>query len=160
MTLFLPLWTGWIAIKDGDDHARALFDQHYSRYFYADGRKPKLFVGPGEKMVLTTADRLAIFVWRKFQSADGQLGVNCAVFSNRGPELSSDLIRQADALADARWPGERHFTYVSAKKTASRRSKNGKPGQCFIHAGWRPCGITKRRKLHILERLPEQAPAG
>lgn len=154
MTLFLPLWTGWVAIKDGDDVARAQFDGHYSRYFYADGRKPKLFVGPGEKMVLTTPDRLALFVWRKFKSGDGQLGVNCAVFSNRGPELSSDLIRHADILADLRWPGERHFTYVNPRKTASRRSRHAEPGACFIHAGWRVCGITKRRKLTILERLP------
>ena len=30
---------GWIEVRDGNDTARALFDRHYSRYFYADGRK-------------------------------------------------------------------------------------------------------------------------
>lgn len=147
MTLFLPLWTGWIPIRDGDDAARALFDLHYSRYFYADGRKPKLFVGPGQKMVLTTQCRRALFVWRKFISGDGQEGINCAVFTNRGGGLSSELICQADALADARWPGERHFTYVDPKKVASAN-----PGYCFKMAGWRLCGVTKHRKLLILER--------
>lgn len=163
MTMFLPLWTGWVTIKDGDDHARELFDQHYSRYFYADGRKPKLFVGPGEKMVLTTPDRLALFVWRKFRSADDQEGINCAVFSNRGPDLSSDLIRQADVLADIRWPGERHYTYVNSRKTTARRGKTSPVGACFVHAGWTLLPeVTKSRKLHILAREPDDAvaPAG
>lgn len=144
--LFLPMWD-WVLIKDGNQHARELFGRHYSRYTYADGREPKLFVGPGEKMVLTTPCRRALFVWRKFISADGQQGINCAIFRNEGAGLSSDLIRQADALADDRWPGERHFTYVNPRKI---RSSN--PGFCFISAGWRKCGITKKRKYTILER--------
>jgi hypothetical protein len=88
-------------------------------------------------------------VWRKFLSADGQQGVNCAVFRNEGAGLSSDLIRAADALADQRWPGERHYTYVNPRAV---RSTN--PGFCFLQAGWRRCGITKHRKLLILEREP------
>ena len=97
-----PLWR---AIKDGDDEARAFFDRHYSRKRYADGRTPVLFVGPGEKLVLVTPCRLALFVWRLFRSDDGQEGVNCAVFRNESSHLSSVLIRAADAVADARWPG-------------------------------------------------------
>jgi hypothetical protein len=62
-----------------------LYDRHYSKYHYADGRRPKLFVGPGEKMVLLTTDHLALFAWRKFRSMDGQQGVNCAIFRNEGP---------------------------------------------------------------------------
>jgi hypothetical protein len=143
------LLRGWVLTADGDDTARVIFDRHYSRYRYADGRKPLLFVGPGEKMVLVRHDARALFVWRRFVSADGQQGVNCAVFRNEGPELSSQLIREADALADARWPGERHYTYVAAKRI---RSSN--PGCCFKAAGWRRCGETKWRKLTILERLP------
>ena len=139
---------GWIEVRDGNDTARNIFDRHYSRYRYADGRKPLIFVGPGEKMVLLTPDALALFVWRKFISADGQQGINCAIFRNEGPKQSSELIRQADALADERWPGERHYTYVNAKKI---RSTN--PGCCFKMAGWRFCGMTKRRGYHILERL-------
>jgi hypothetical protein len=139
---------GWIEVRDGNDSARNIFDRHYSRYRYADGRKPLIFVGPGEKMVLLMPDALALFVWRKFISADGQQGVNCAIFRNEGPKQSSDLIRQADAIADERWPGERHYTYVNAKKI---RSTN--PGFCFKMAGWQSCGMTKRRGYHILERF-------
>jgi hypothetical protein len=137
----------WIEVRDGNDTAREIFDQHYSRYFYADGRKPKLFVGPGEKMVLLTPDALALFVWRLFISMDHQTGVNCAVFRNEGSALSSDLIRQADNIAWDRWPREsRHYTYVNAKKVRHKRD----PGRCFLRAGWRYCGFTKGG-LRILE---------
>lgn len=141
----------WIPVRDGDDRARGLFDRHYSRYRYADGRRPRLFVGPGEKLVLLTPRCDALFVWRRFRSMDHQVGVNCAVFRNEAPEryLSSDLIRQAMTIAWQRWPGERLYTYVAPKRI---RSTN--PGACFKAAGWRVCGRTKHRRLLILEALP------
>lgn len=139
----------WYSLKDGDPMARSLFDRHYSRYFYADGRKPKLFVGPGQKMVLMTCDGTALFVWRKFISGDGQQGVNCAIFRNEGRILSSSLILEAEGLAWQRWPGERLYTYINPKGI---RSSN--PGYCFIKAGWTKVGITKVNKLIILEKPP------
>lgn len=139
----------WIEMKDGNDTCRHIFDRHYSRYFYKDGRKPKLFVGPGQKMVLLTPCAKALFVWRKFIDASGQTGVNCAIFRNEGAGLSSSLINEADRLADIRWPMERHYTYVSQTKVQSSN-----PGYCFLKAGWKKCGITKTRKLLIFERLP------
>lgn len=145
---FLDVFDGpWIPIKDGDETARNLFDRHYSRYRYRDGRRPKLFVGPGSKLVLITPCARALFVWRKFQSRDNQPGVNCAIFRNEGAGQSSDLIRAAEIHAWERWPGERLFTYVNADKV---RSTN--PGYCFQCAGWRPCGITKVHRLWILEK--------
>jgi len=140
---------GWIEVKDGNDTMRDIFNRHYSRYRYADGRKPLIFIGPGEKMPLITADATAIFVWRKFISADGQQGINCAVFRNEGNRRSSDLIRAADRLADERWPGERHYTYVNPERI---RSSN--PGYCFKMAGWKLSGVTKWNKHLILERVP------
>lgn len=89
-------------------------------------------------MVLMTERCDALFVWRRFISDDGQEGVNCAVFRNEGPLLSSELIREADALARDRWPGERHYTYVDP---GAVRSTN--PGYCFLRAGWHRCGVTK-----------------
>lgn len=136
----------WTEVRDGNPSAWEIFQRHYSRYIYADGRKPVLFVGPGEKMVLLTSDARALFVWRKFISADAQQGVNCAIFRNEGKELSSLLIRAAMKLAWQRWPGERLYTYVNPRKI-----KSPNPGFCFIAAGWRRCGITKTRKLIILE---------
>jgi hypothetical protein len=140
---------GWIPVRDGNDSARAIFHRHYSHKPYKDGRKPLLFTGPGGKLVLLWPDARALFVWRRFISGDGQQGINCAVFRNEGASRSSDLIRAADAFADERWPGERHYTYVNPRKI---RSTN--PGFCFMMAGWRRCGITKHNKLIILERSP------
>ena len=151
---FLDLMpTRWIVAKDGDPTARDLFRQHYSYRPYADGRDPALFVGPGEKLVLLTADANALFVWRRFISGDSQQGVNCAVFRNESAVRSSDLIAEADALADAHWPGERHYTYVNPRKI---RSTN--PGCCFKAAGWRHCGETKWNRLVILAREAKQEP--
>ena len=139
----------WHLSRDGDDAVREIFDRHYSRYHYADGRKPKLFCGPGQKMVLITEAADAIWVWRKFIDASGQQGVNNAIFRNEGPILSSLLIADAENLAWERWPGERLYTYV---QPSGIRSSN--PGACYKKAGWKTCGLTKWRKLVILEKLP------
>lgn len=139
-----PLW--WLT-KDGDLDCLALYERHYSAYHYADGRQRKLFVGPGEKVVLRTERADALFVWRNFIDDSGQDGINCAVFRNESSHRSSDLIRQADAIADCLWPDRRHYTFVRAEAV---RSTN--PGFCFQQAGWRKCGMTKSG-LVILERL-------
>jgi hypothetical protein len=132
--------------KDGDVACLALYERHYSAYRYRDGRERKLFVGPGEKVVLRTAAADAVFVWRKFIDDSGQEGINCAVFRNESPHRSSDLIRQADSIADCVWTDRRHYTYVNAERIASSN-----PGFCFIAAGWKRCGRTKGG-LRVLER--------
>lgn len=128
----------WFLTKDGDASCLELYERHYSCYRYADGRRRTQFVGPGESIVLRSGDCDAMFVWRKFIDDSGQQGINCAVFRNEGPHKSSELIRQADAIADFVWPGERHYTYVDPKAV---RSAN--PGFCFMAAGWRRAGMTK-----------------
>lgn len=138
-----PLW--WIT-KDGDKTVLALYERHYSAYRYRDGRVRRLFAGPGEKIVLRTARGDAGFVWRNFISDDGQHGINCAFFRNEGEILSSELIRQADAIADAAWSCRRHYTYVDPKAVRSRN-----PGFCFKVAGWVAAGISQSGKL-ILQR--------
>jgi hypothetical protein len=146
---FLPFFTDvWVEVRDGNQAGQQLFSRHYSKYIYKDGRRPKLFVGPGSKMVLITQDGKALFVWRKFISGSGESGVNCAVFRNEGGQQSSMLILEAEKLAWQRWPGERLYTYVNAKMV---RSVN--PGYCFKKAGWKICGETKKRKLLIFEKV-------
>jgi hypothetical protein len=156
--------TEWLPSKDANPTARAIFETHYSYRPYADGRRPRHFVGPGEKMVLLTPNADALFVWRKFISGDGQEGVNCAAFHNDSTALSSNLILTAESLARSRWPGERFYTYVNPKKlrTARKRQKHGEPsaeycpwppGRCFLEAGWRRCGLTKHNKLWIFEKI-------
>lgn len=138
-----PLW--WLT-RDGDKTCLAMYGRHYSAYQYRDGRKRTQFVGPGEKVVLRTAAGDAFFVWRKFIDDSGQQGVNCAAFRNESAHRSSELIRQADAIADCLWPDTRHYTYVNSQAV---RSSN--PGFCFLMAGWRRCGRTNGG-LIVLER--------
>ena len=133
---------------DGDADCLALYERHYSAYRYRDGRVRKLFMGPGEKIVLRTLSADAFFGWRKFIDDSGQQGINCAFFRNEGPLTSSELIRQADKIADFIWPNSRHYTYVNPQAI---RSNN--PGFCFIKAGWKRCGHTKGGLL-ILEKAP------
>lgn len=152
---FLSLFTEtWVEVRDGNAAGRELFKRHYSKYHYKDGRQPKLFVGPGFKCVLITPDGKAVFVWRKFHSADGQQGINCAVFRNEGTQLSSSLILEAEKIAWHRWPGERLYTYVNSEKV-----KSANPGFCFKKADWKICGITKKKQLLIFEKLPMPVPA-
>lgn len=138
----------WLEFKDGNSQGIALYERHYSAHHYADGRERKLFAGPGHKTVLLTQDGAGLFVWRKFIDDSGQQGVNCAVFRNEGALQSSDLIREAMAIAWMRWPGERLYTYVDPEEV---RSSN--PGYCFLMAGWMRAGVTKGGLL-ILEALP------
>jgi len=154
---FEPLW--WLT-KDGDADCLALYERHYSAHRYADGRVRKLFAGPGEKVVLRTERGDAFFVWRRFKddcidprTGERQQGINCAAFRKEGAYCSSDLIRQADAIADCLWPDRRHYTYVNPK-----RIKSGLPGACFLRAGWRYIRISGRRwrtqsGLIVLERV-------
>lgn len=147
----------WYPVKDGDPAAYAIMRRHYSFQAYQDGRRHNLynrnrhlFVGPGEKLVLMTSDYKALFVWRKFINKSGQAGVNCAVFRNEGPHLSSELILEAEQLAWRRWPGERLYTYVDASQVQSAN-----PGYCYKVAGWRFCGRSQKRGLHILEKFTQ-----
>lgn len=147
----------WLPMRDGDARGLYLYRRHYS-WESSHKRGPDTrFVGPGDRMVLLTADARALFVWRaERHRRDDQTGINCAAFRNEGPVLSSLLIREACDLAWARWPGERLYTYVDSRRIQSRH-----PGYCFLRAGWdyvrgddgRPV-LTKVNRLHILERRP------
>lgn len=145
-----PLW--WLS-QDGDLDCLEMYERHYSAYRYRDGRKRKLFVGPGEKVVLRTERADACFVWRKFIDDSGQQGINCAVFRNESPHQSSCLIQQADQIADCLWPDSRHYTYVDTEKVRSRN-----PGYCFLVAGWRRCGWTKSGLLILARVAPQSLP--
>lgn len=134
----------WIETRDADPEARRLADNHYSR----KTKGSKYFCGPGEKLVLITPDKKALFIWRKNKVRwDGQDGIECALFRNEGAGISSELIKEAVKLAQKRWPRERLFTYVRPDAI-----KSTDPGFCFKKSGWEVIGTNKgRRKLLILE---------
>lgn len=137
----------WWVTKDGDESVLDLYERHYSAHQYRDGRVRRLCVGPGEKIVLRNPGGTAGFIWRNFVCDRGETGINCAFFRNESEALSSDLVRQADQIADHVWSCRRHYTYVDASKVTSRN-----PGFCFLVAGWRRCGMSASGKL-ILERI-------
>ena len=148
--LAFPGESVWIPTRDGDFTVRGIFDRHYSRRKNKNANQSLGFVGPGEKIVLRTAEADAIFIWlRQKYRQDDQSGVNCSVFRNEGARRSSELIRLACDIGWERWPGKRLFTFVDGGKV---RSSN--PGFCYLMAGWRKCGTTKRG-LQILEILPD-----
>jgi hypothetical protein len=62
--------------------------------------------------VLRTERADALFVWRVFIDDSGQSGVNCAVFRNESRHQSSQLIRQADQIADVLWPDSTELYYA------------------------------------------------
>ncbi|HGY89650.1 MAG TPA: hypothetical protein ENK43_00610 [Planctomycetes bacterium] len=140
-----PLW--WIT-RDGDLDCLELYERHYSAHRYADGRQRTRFTGPGETLVLRTKAGDAMLVWRRFVDGSGECGINCAVFRNESAHRSSDLIRQADAIADRVWACRRHYTYVNPEKIASTN-----PGFCFLAAGWRRLDRRTGSGLRILERI-------
>lgn len=151
-------WLGcyWLPVKDGDPRVSALYRRHYSCYQYADNRRSNLsyrnrhlVMGPGEKLILMTISCDAVFGWRKFIDASGQVGVNCSFFRNEGEHLSSGLILEAERHAWSKWPNQRLYTYVNPSKIISSN-----PGYCFKKANWKNAGITKINKLIILEKLP------
>lgn len=139
----------WYITKDGDKTCLALYLRHYSSAKRPAGKRLAQFVGPGEHIVLRTGDGDAVFVWRRYidDTKPPQSGVECSLFRNEGQVQSSQLIRQADAIADFCWPGQRHYTKVNPRAV---RSLN--PGFCFVASGWRKSGMT-RGGLIILERL-------
>lgn len=154
----IPGWN-WYRVSGADPRAVALYSRHYSATKNGKGPQDWLrsgIMGSGEGFTLLTQQGDALFGWRHdlVPRLDKETGVNCTVFRNEGPLLSSDLIREADDLADAHWEGLRHFTYVDGTMVNS-----GLPGACFLAAGWRYVrehGHRKRsqRGLLILERLP------
>jgi len=147
---------GWLEVLDGNPTARDLFARHYSNRYRVPGRKqPRLIIGPGFKLLLITADALSVCSWRKADiRQDGQTGVECNIFRREGGELATDLLRAAMVRAWHRFPGERFFTFVDPREVKPTwRASRPTWGHCFYQAGWRFCGITKKR-LHILECMP------
>lgn len=150
----------WWYTTDQDVTLLAMHARHYSKRPYADERAVFQCMGPGDKVALRTKQCDAIWGWRKFiddcidvRTGERQQGINCAFFRNEGATRSSDLVRAADAIADATWADRRHYTYVDPK-----RVRSGLPGACFLAAGWRYVRFKGRRvrtksgKL-ILERV-------
>jgi hypothetical protein len=149
----------WSLSHSQDPRARALADRHYNRQKVGSPR----FVAPGSPLVLLagdTAEAEALWVSllqeEEYVDHDWPGAWVCSAFRNEGAFLSSDLIREAVACTRWRWPdvpAQGLITFVNPKKI---RSSN--PGFCFLRAGFRRAGETKKRKLVVLQLLPADMP--
>lgn len=78
MAQLLPLAV-WVPILDGEKTAAAMYERHYSATRTLARRRATgamLFLGPGEKLVLATPCRRALFAWRWARKrGDGQTGI-------------------------------------------------------------------------------------
>lgn len=98
------LGEGWIEVRDGDASCRAIFDRHYSRYRYADGRRPKLILGPGEKMLLLV-DRVDEWMLSHLYEFEGKTLQSVAKGAvDLGKLLDEDEKKKADETAESLKP--------------------------------------------------------
>jgi hypothetical protein len=129
--MLLPLFDGLVKTTHFDPEMAALADRHYSRRTIG----ARQFCYAGRKLVLrdTPGDVLFVWMWPLDEMRmDNQTGYNCAIFRNESKRRSSEIILEAEDLATKKWGPNRFYTYVNAKKVASKN-----PGYCFKVAGWK-----------------------
>ncbi|MGF7036078.1 hypothetical protein J2T17_007129 [Paenibacillus mucilaginosus] len=136
----------WIVTNKGDQDCRELSDRHYSRQTVG----ARQFTRPGHNLVLRTRDAKALWVtWRGIRD-DGFDAFECTIFRNESKHLSSDLIKWALFATVSEWghdiPKDSFITYVDDTKVASEI-----PGYCFLRAGWKKIGKSKRRGLFLFQ---------
>jgi hypothetical protein len=116
---------------------------------------------PGQTIVLSTSDDLAVFGWWRphpssgLKSMSGLDGWTCCIFRNEGPVRSSDLILDAETAlvrAELGCGPDGMLTYVWDAKV---RSVN--PGYCFKAAGWRTKGRSADGRKTLLWKPYEEA---
>jgi hypothetical protein len=154
------IWT--LSTRCRED-SRAIADRHYNRQkIGAIG-----FVPPGRCLVLHaetgTGRALWVTSWpfTEYTKHEWAGAWMCSAFRNEGAALSSDLILQAVAATRAFFgepPSLGMVTFVDEKKTARRRSKKSRPGECYRRAGFVEVGRTKVNNLIALQMLPEYMP--
>lgn len=150
----------WRLSHRADREALPLADAHYNRQKIGAPQ----FVPPGRCLVLLapaigqpkafwiTSWPMAEYVKHEWAGA-----WVCSAFRNEGAGLSSTLIREALAATRYRWPDVPDLgmvTFVNAAKVKRKRD----PGRCFIRAGFKVVGQTKKDNLVALQILPGEMP--
>lgn len=146
--LDMPQYGPWLITHAGDQAGRVLSDRHYSRQTIGHPQWNR----PGRKLVLRTARGDAVWVTWSGIRDDGLQAWECTIFRNESEFLSSGLIKMAIQATYAEWgqpPPDGIITYVDASKI---RSTN--PGFCFLKAGFKKVGKSKKRGLIRLITQP------
>ena len=146
----------WYLSNRADPCALPLANRHYSRQKPGTGQ----FVAPGRCIVLLTRKKDALWVsswpyaqYTKHAWAGAWI---CSLFRNESSTLSSRLIADAVAVTRYLWgdaPGSGMVTFVDPRKVRKKKDY----GYCFLCAGWRECGQT-RKGLIALRILPQDMP--
>jgi hypothetical protein len=138
----------WLITDKGDQDVRLLADGHYTRQTPGDVR----FTRNGQNLVFVTADLLAGWVTfrptpGKAVRPDGMDCWECAFFRNTGPNLSSELIREAEALSHALWGPPPRDGFVTLVQPGKIQSTN--PGCCYLKADWMRAGVSSKGYLRF-----------
>ena len=147
--MLLAFDSGLIETKQTDVEMINFARSHYSR----KNKKSKSLFGPSRTLTLRNAEGTILFGWtwpKDGMRRDGQNGYCCAIFRNESERQSSEIILEAEGMAEAKWGKNRMFTYIDASKV-----KSSNPGYCFKMAGWKFAGISKSGK-HLLVKYDQQ----
>ncbi len=149
--------------QESDKGARRLIelaDRHYTRQQPGTNQCCR----PGVNFVLLLSDGSAAWVvWRpipKVGRKDGLEAWECTLFRNEGRRLSSGLIKEAAEITFNKWgwpPRHGFITSVGVSETRARRSRQSRPGHCFLMAGWKRFRHPSKDKSKIWLRAPHPA---
>jgi hypothetical protein len=140
----------WTLSYRADPFARRIADRHYSRQSIGAAQ----FVPPGRCVVLTAEQPCGQAYWvtswpfAEFTKHKWAGAWVCSAFRNEGASVASSMIREA--LAATRFvfgdpPPMGLVTFVRPSKVQHKRQ----PGRCFLLAGGKYIGRTKRGLLAI-----------
>lgn len=134
----------WRLSHRADRKALPLADRHYNRQ---KSGTPQ-FVPPGRCVVLLTPEVDALWVsswpFAEYTKHEWAGAWVCSCFRNESRRLSSELIRQAEAVTRSIWgdpPSLGMVSFVDRDKTRRKRD----PGRCYLRAGWAYVGCHKWR---------------
>lgn len=153
----------WQPSHRADKPARLLADRHYNRQNIGS----PCFMPPGRAMVLKADNHKAVFglsfpfpEFVKHQWAGAWIN---SIFRNEdaGP-LASDMILDALAIAQTKWavPEQGCVTFVDPSKVPGVPVRGERvKGFCYMMAGFRCVGETRKRGYLAWQLLPHQMPA-
>ena len=146
----------WKMSNRADPIAVEIADRHYNRQKIGTPQ----FVAPGRCKVFLTLDHIALWVtswpFAEYTKHDWAGAWVNSLFRNEGAMLSSELILDAIAATRYFWepPELGIVTFVNADKI---RSSN--PGYCYLQAGFKKVGKTKKDGLVVLQMLKINMPS-
>lgn len=168
MTTAVQQWLGdapiWYRVTKFSERAVEIVDgigfdgvPHYSRQSPGSDQ----ILPPGETLLLLTAEQLATWgVVHNMPPHSTEKRWRCSIFSNRGGQRSSSLVRLATTITLDYWP--RVYGWPRAPLTTeidpSKTRRKRDPGRCFRRAGWEPWAWV--RGLLVLIAPGERARVG